>query len=100
MNIIQELQSQQPAVRYALFGLAFIAVVSLVGAVWFSSVQSEIATALGRPVPVEESGPLTRIRTATSALSARAGLFFGFEPEASSVKQDTEVHLLPLSQPR
>lgn len=101
MNIIQELQSQRPMVRYVFFGLALIAIVALVGAPWFSSMKKEVAVAFGAPVSSQEAGVFAGIRSATSALSARVGSLFGLQSESDIViQQDNEVHMLPLSQPR
>lgn len=100
MNLIQELQSQRPAVRYAFFALTLIAVVALVGAPWFSSMKREVAVALGAEVPAQDAGVFAGIRKATGALTARVGSLFGLEVDADIVVQDNEVHMLPLSQPR
>lgn len=101
MNLIQELQSQRPMVRYAFFALMLIAVVALVGAPWFSSMKREVAVAFGAPAPTQEVGVFAGIRKATGALTARVGSLFGLQSESDIViRQDNEVHMLPLSQPR
>ncbi len=100
MNLIQELQSQRPMVRYVFFGLALVAVVALVGAPWFSSMKREVAVALGAEAPAQDTGVFAGIRKATGVLTARVGSLFGLEADADIVVQDNEVHMLPLSQPR
>lgn len=114
MSLIQEIHNQKPAVRYALFGLAVVTVLAVVGFFGVTAIQREMFMALHTD-PQERSDflaqqdarspkPLAALVRVASSLTASIGSLLGFNRNAGfdkSVREgDTsgDVHPLPLSQ--
>jgi hypothetical protein len=114
MSLIHEIHSQKPAVRYTLFALSAVVVLSVVGFFGITSFQRVAFMALHSD-PQEQADFLAQqdaqqpqifdaIARAASSLTASIGSLVGWDTNAgfdrSGRAADTtgSVHLLPLSQ--
>lgn len=114
MSLINEIHSQRPAIRYALFGLAVFTALAVVGYLGITSLQRDMFMALhSDPQEREEylaqqdarrPKPLAALSRIAGSLTASIGSLFGFDRNAgfdrSGQQGDTQggVHLLPLSE--
>jgi hypothetical protein len=114
MSLIHEIHNQKPAVRYALFGLAVVTVLALVGFFGVTALQRNMFMALHTD-PQERADflaqqdanqpkPLAALARIAGSLTASIGSLLGFDRNAGFDRGGQEdtiqggAHLLPLSQ--
>lgn len=110
MSLIQEIHKQHHGVRYALFGFSAVITLSLVGFVWFRSIQEDMFMAVhDDPAEREEflakrdqdtPNPFAAIGKGLSSLTANIGSLLGFDTSEGfdTQEQDDKVYMLPLSE--
>jgi len=114
MSLIHEIHNQKPAVRYALFGLAVITAVTMVGYFGVTTIQRNMFMALhtdeqerqefiarqeaGRPKPLAALARIAGSLTASIGSLLRIDREAGFDRGGQQDNTQDGVHLLPLSQ--
>jgi hypothetical protein len=112
MSIIQEIHNQKPAVRYTLFVLSVVVVLSIIGFFWFLSFERQVFMALHSD-PAERQDfidrqaanapkPLTALANGLHSLTASIGSLIGLDGSKGFDSNKNEsnnqtVHPLPLS---
>ncbi len=112
MSLIQDIQNQRPAVRYALFGFSVVITVAVIAVFWVFSFQEQVFMAM-HPDPAEQQAylakqdqyapkPLAAISKAFGSLTASIGSLIGLDGskgfDSGRNEEDNQVaHPLPLS---
>jgi hypothetical protein len=113
MKLIDEMQSQHPLVRQAMYWLAVTTTLGIIGLFWFTSLEKQLYFASHpdekeRQQFVQERQarspqPLAAIGKFFGSMTASIGSFIGFDSSkgfdraGSSDHNHDAVHLLPLS---
>lgn len=114
MSLIHEIHQQRPAVRYTLFALSMIIVISVVGYFGISSIQRNAFLAIHADeqeradfLAQQEARapkPFVALARIAGSLTAQIGSLLGWEPDAGFDRTENQdnnrggVYLLPLSQ--
>lgn len=102
MSFIQEIHSQKLAIRYTLFGLSVVLIVSFIGFFWFTSMQRDIFMATHSD-PAEQQAflaeqslhmpqPLALISRVARSLTASIGSLIGWDSSKGFDKADATEH--------